>query len=205
MDTGEGWTDRLSCVTRAGDPLSAEISASSIDIGGRTCIVALVREITLRRKAEKNIREMALLAQLNPAPVLRFDATSEILSANSAAVDILGADESGFGTLGSRLPGLEEVDLDRLIEGGDIISREAQVGERYFQLVIQGVPELGIGQVYGSDITERKSLEEQLRKVSQAVEQSPFAVTITDVKGTMEYINPSYTRITGYRDRKSVV
>ncbi len=48
------------------------------------------------------------------------------------------------------------------------------------------------------DITERKSLEEQLRKVSQAVDQSPFAVVITDVNGTIEYINPSYTRITGY-------
>ena len=36
------------------------------------------------------------------------------------------------------------------------------------------------------DITERKQAEEELKKLSQAVEQSPASVVITDLKGTIE-------------------
>lgn len=38
-----------------------------------------------------------------------------------------------------------------------------------------------------------------LRKLSRVVEQSPSLIVITDLNGTIEYINPSFSRITGYR------
>jgi PAS domain S-box-containing protein len=38
----------------------------------------------------------------------------------------------------------------------------------------------------------------ELRKLSRAVEQSPSTVVITDLKGTIEYANPSFARLTGY-------
>jgi diguanylate cyclase (GGDEF)-like protein/PAS domain S-box-containing protein len=49
-----------------------------------------------------------------------------------------------------------------------------------------------------ADISERKVAEEELRKLSLAVEQSPAAVLITDPTGTVEYVNPKFTRVTGY-------
>jgi PAS domain S-box-containing protein len=48
------------------------------------------------------------------------------------------------------------------------------------------------------EITERKKIEENLRKLSQAVEQSPSSVMITNVGGNIEYINPKFTELTGY-------
>jgi len=48
------------------------------------------------------------------------------------------------------------------------------------------------------DITKRKKLEDQLRKLSQAVEQSPNSIIVTDINGTIEYVNSTFTRQTGY-------
>ncbi|HAJ93076.1 MAG TPA: hypothetical protein DCO71_10765, partial [Gammaproteobacteria bacterium] len=39
----------------------------------------------------------------------------------------------------------------------------------------------------------------ELKKLVQAVEQSPLSVVITDVDGNIEHVNPAFTRITGYQ------
>jgi PAS domain S-box-containing protein len=48
------------------------------------------------------------------------------------------------------------------------------------------------------DITERKQVEEKLRILSRAVEQSPASIIITDTKGNIEYVNTKFTEVTGY-------
>jgi PAS domain S-box-containing protein len=49
------------------------------------------------------------------------------------------------------------------------------------------------------DITERKQVENLLRKLSSAVEQSPASVVITNTDGNIEYVNTKFTEITGYK------
>ena len=49
-----------------------------------------------------------------------------------------------------------------------------------------------------TNITERKLAENQLIKLSAAVEQSPAVVVITDPLGNIEYVNPMFTQLTGY-------
>ncbi len=44
----------------------------------------------------------------------------------------------------------------------------------------------------------RKKSEDELRKLSQAVKQSPSSVLISDLKGNIEFINPRFTEVTGY-------
>jgi len=48
------------------------------------------------------------------------------------------------------------------------------------------------------DITARKQAEDRLRPMSQAVEQSPASVVITDLNGNIEYVNSKFTALTGY-------
>lgn len=44
---------------------------------------------------------------------------------------------------------------------------------------------------------------EELRKVVQAVEQSPLCVVITDMQGDIEHVNPTFTKVTGYEAMRS--
>jgi PAS domain S-box-containing protein len=48
------------------------------------------------------------------------------------------------------------------------------------------------------NITERKKADEELRKLSQAIEQSPDSILITDTNGQIEYVNPSFLHLSGY-------
>lgn len=48
------------------------------------------------------------------------------------------------------------------------------------------------------DITEQKEAEEEVQKLSRAITQSTASVVITDTNGSMEYINPAFTEVTGY-------
>ena len=48
------------------------------------------------------------------------------------------------------------------------------------------------------EIAERRMVEEKLRKVSQAVQQTPATVVITDTSGNIEYVNPRFSQLTGY-------
>ncbi len=48
------------------------------------------------------------------------------------------------------------------------------------------------------DITERVNYENELRKLSSAVEQSPVSILISNLSGDIEYVNPTFTKVTGY-------
>lgn len=48
------------------------------------------------------------------------------------------------------------------------------------------------------DISDRKQAEEELRKLSIAVEQSPVSIIIMDSEGRIEYANPTFANTSGY-------
>ena len=55
-----------------------------------------------------------------------------------------------------------------------------------------------------TDITLRKTLEESLRVLSEAVEQSPEAIVITDTTGKIEYVNQAFVAHTGYTREEAI-
>lgn len=54
------------------------------------------------------------------------------------------------------------------------------------------------------DITERRNLEESLGRLTQAIEQSSSAIVITGPNGLIEYVNPMFSRFTGYSPEEVV-
>ncbi|MCW8914957.1 MAG: PAS domain S-box protein [Magnetovibrio sp.] len=54
------------------------------------------------------------------------------------------------------------------------------------------------------EIAERKQADSQLRKLSQALNQSPNMIFITDLEGVIEHINPRFTEMTGYSEEEAI-
>jgi len=69
-----------------------------------------------------------------------------------------------------------------------------ELGETFFDAHGKAIRSIGTVQ----DITEQKRAEDQLRKLSRAVEAAPVSIVITDKYGRIEYANPFFSKITGY-------
>jgi PAS domain S-box-containing protein len=54
------------------------------------------------------------------------------------------------------------------------------------------------------DVTERKEMEDRFARLSQVVEQSAELVMITELDGTIVYVNPAFERMTGFAADEAV-
>ncbi|MDE1989779.1 MAG: EAL domain-containing protein, partial [Betaproteobacteria bacterium] len=70
-----------------------------------------------------------------------------------------------------------------------VLDRAMEIRTRDGESLIEGI---------AKDITDLKRNEEQIRKLSQAVEQSPSSITITDLGGNIVYVNQAFLDKTGY-------
>lgn len=72
-------------------------------------------------------------------------------------------------------------------------------GERkYVEVHATYLKELNYVLAFLKDITQRKSSEIELIKLSKAVMQSPVSILITDSNGNIEYANPKFSETSGY-------
>ena len=57
----------------------------------------------------------------------------------------------------------------------------------------------GLAHAFNTMTEGIRSREGELRRLSQVVEQGPVSVIITDTHGVIEYVNPKFCEVTGYR------
>jgi len=169
------------------------------------------QELAERKQTERELRqsEARNRALLDAIPDLMFRITAEgvFLDFNSSNLDDLYAPPEEF--LGKQVSEVLPPDLAELIMryiDRTLASGIMQVFEYKLPLP-QGTQDFearyvpsGPNEVLAivRNITAREQAEEQLRKLSRAVEQSPSIVLITDTKGDIEYVNPKFTQATGY-------
>jgi len=69
---------------------------------------------------------------------------------------------------------------------------------------LTGVPAVGGVVVNARDVTQRRDAELGMARLVQAVEQTSEAIVVTDASGIIEYVNPAFEQITGYRAREAI-
>jgi len=183
-------------------------------------VYAVARDITDRREAEELILKERNLAQkyLDVAGVMMvaLDTQGRVTLINRKGLEILGYEErellhqSWFESCLLK-ESVEEVRnvFDQIMSGGHELMRYyenpvvTKSGEKRilaFHNVLLTDQHGNITGLLssGEDVTESRLAAEKLNKLSQAIEQAGEGVVITDVDGTIEYVNPAYSRITGY-------
>jgi PAS domain S-box-containing protein len=104
-------------------------------------------------------------------------------------------------SLRSVIQRMEEVVADN--KASEIVEEQfININGVSFDVEIKAIPTIyehqNAVQVIVHDITERKRTQEKIKQLSQAVEQSPVAIVITNTNGAIEYVNPKFTETTGY-------
>ena len=165
-------------------------------------------EEALRASEEK----YRLLFAGNLAGVLYANLDGTVLDCNDALVRILGYD-SRQELLGRNLSDFFSDPADReqlskaLLQGKALANFEEPVRRKDGSLIWllmnaclmegpRGQP--AIVQATLIDITERKAAEAERMLLMTAIEQSAEGIVITDAEGTIRYVNPAFSRVSGY-------
>ncbi|HTX72346.1 MAG TPA: EAL domain-containing protein [Rectinemataceae bacterium] len=193
-------------------------STATADGGSVDSRIDFFHDITdLKRSAVEIKKQADLLARVNDA-IISFDKNFNITYWNFAAEAIYGwkaeevAGRSVIELLRPRAIGetIEELDITPLLHGyhremvhqrmdGTDVPIEASTIELYDE---QGG--LAGYVTVNRDITRRKMDEEEMKKLSLAVEQTTDWVFITNREGIIEYSNNSAESITGYTKKEII-
>ncbi len=181
-----------------------------------------ISQFIKRKRAEVVLRESEeryrSLFERNVAGIFRSTFDGRFLDCNQALVNMLGFD-SRPEVLAHRVLDFYFSDeerakfLEKLTVEGCLTDFEMRLRRKDgspLWLIINVSPMIqaadGSRIIEGTfvDITERKHAEEQLRKLSRAVEQSPVSVVITNLQGEIEYVNPKFSYLTGYTSEEVI-
>ena len=218
QETGESPARRFELRSEEKGRIYDVYSASTADGGSADSRIDFFHDITDIKRSAMEIKKQAdLLARVNDA-IISFDKNFNITYWNFAAEAIYGwraeevAGRSVIDLLRPRAIGdtIEELDITPILNGyhremvhrrmdGTEVPIEASTIELYDE---QGRP---AGYVtVNRDITRRKMDEEEMKKLSLAVEQTTDWVFITNREGVIEYSNNIVESITGFTKKEII-
>jgi PAS domain S-box-containing protein len=145
-----------------GKPLDVKVAAMGLAYRDAPAVQLIVRDVTERKRVEEAIKSLAAFAQFNPNPVLEFARDGKLMYFNDAASAMarsLGKDHPG-----AMLPGETTSIVQMCLTTGQTRLRmETSLGGRTFTWSFFPVNSSQVVHCYVNEITERLTLENQLR------------------------------------------
>jgi len=165
---------------------------------------ALQWRISKHEHIDEGVRWLASFPEEDPNPIAEFERESGVLSyANPAAMDIFPElDRDGFNH--PWLADLQQAARGWSRECSETMSCEVAVGEAWYALNVTYRADTQRVRVYGTDITERKRMDDKLRASFRDVNDLKAAldehaiVAITDPQGRITYVNDKFCAISKY-------
>jgi len=130
--------------------------------------VAVFENITEHKRMEEEMRGLARFPSENPNPVLRLNKDGIILTANPASNLLLQEWGSEVGQAAPKLWRDLITDAHSTRQSKNI---DIEFGGKSYTFLVKPVMEADYVNLYGRDITERKHLEEELRRYSENLAQ----------------------------------
>lgn len=174
--------------------------------------IGTVTDVTKRKQMEQALRENEanyrnLFENDSAIKLMTNPTTEKIINANKAASKFYGWTVDKLKTMS-----LAEIQLTNSKKNNKIQQNQKKLIEEFQHKLADGkVRNVEVftskiqfqGEVCNHsiihDVTGKKQAEEKLSLMGKALEQSPVSITITDKSGTIEYVNPKFSEITGYR------
>lgn len=112
---------------------------------------------------DKNVKLMALFAELDPDPLMRIDESGNIIQINDATKELFG--EKAI--IGQPIKGILtflNLNVKQAIQDNISERYTEKIDDKFYSIIFKGNKYLSIGQIYLHDITERVLSEEKLEK-----------------------------------------
>jgi PAS domain S-box-containing protein len=195
------------------------------DTDGRLIgVLGIARDITARNRAEKDLlaseqRYHSLFENMQEGFAycrMLFDEDNlpedfVYLNVNNAFTRVIGLNDVVGKRVTEVIPGIKELSPELF----EIYGRVAMTGQpERFEFDFKSFstwlsisvysPEKGYFVAVFEDITERKQAEESIRMLTQAVNQSPVSIVLTDINGTIKFVNPKFTQLTGFAKEEAL-
>lgn len=190
--------------------IQLESIAAANQAGEITYIRSVMLDITARKKAEINLLQLKTAVETISLGVTITDLDGRIIYTNPADAhmhgyqvdELIGQDVGIFAPTEQRQP-MSLQQLKRRRNNARESLNVRRDGTAFPVWLISAIVKDEKGNPLAvvstcEDITQRKQAEEQLRKLSRAVEHSPASIVITDPNGVIEYVNPKFIQLTGY-------
>ena len=194
--------------------VSLTTSVQRDEAGRPLYCISVVEDVSRRKLAEQTLQEnenrMRAILDASGDEILLVSVEGHVLAINKAAERRLARRLASVEPAGAHLgqllpPDLAEARLGTVravAASGNPIHMDLPIRANWFEFWFYPVRHVNRPMtevaIFARDISERKRAESELRRLYQAIQQSPTSVVITDPNGQIVYVNPKFCDLTGY-------